>query len=107
MRWRQMLNTCIDFTLGDGTTVPLTLQFYALYKLQAADMPAFERYNKTQTQGAENVFDIIGVIYAAYCCGAILSEKEYMSFEEFLQVLPPNHNTLTGLYIELLNPKKN
>ena len=30
-----MLNTCIDFTLGDGTTVPLTLQFYALYKLQA------------------------------------------------------------------------
>ena len=79
-------NTFVEIVLADGEKVKATLTYYYLLKLKARDKDTFSRYNKVVMKGAEDEFDNIAVLYAAYMCAQIAdgTEEDAMGEEEFV-----------------------
>lgn len=80
------LNTTYVFTFADGTSVPMTLTFYALYQLKSRDKALYDRYNKTMNvigSGKSDELDSVFLLYIAYAC-ANMGEENLMTEEEFI-----------------------
>lgn len=105
----KMLNTFYDFKMADGTTVPLTLNFYYLYQLKSKNKAMYERYNKimvNQSKGNYDDIENVEILYTAYCC-AMLAKPELndVQFEEFLMLCGGNRDAVGKALQALLAPK--
>ena len=98
----QKINTTIDFELVTGEIVPMTLTFYAVYQLKNKNKHLYDRYNKVMTKGAQDEFDMITVLYTAYCC----ANAEPMSEEDFIMALGSDRNAVVQAIQTLTQPKK-
>lgn len=103
------INTHYNFTLADGTTVPMTLTFYALYQLKGKNESLYRRYNKVLSEQASKNYvydelDNMTVLYTAYCC-ANINNADMMSEEEFLMVCGSNRKEVGEALMALLAPK--
>lgn len=96
------MNTTIDFELVDGRVVPMTLFFYALYQFKSKNKPLYDRYNKVMTKGAQDEFDMITVLYTAYCC----ANDDPMTEEEFIMALGCDRKAVAEAVQALTQPKK-
>lgn len=96
------MNTNIDFELADGTIVPMTLTFYAIYQLKNKNKPLYDRYNKISTKGAQDELDMVTVLYAAYCC----ANSEPMNEEDFIMALGCDRKAVGEAIQKLTQPKK-
>lgn len=106
---KKMLNTTYDFKLADGSTVPLTLNFYYLYQLRSKDRTLYDRYNRILANQSKKdyVYDEIDnmeLLYTAYCC-ANMDNEERMSEEEFLLLCGCDRNAVGVAIKALLAPK--
>lgn len=106
---KTMLNTTYNFTLADGSTVPLTLNFYFLYQLRSKNKPLYERYNKILSNQSKKDYeydeiDNMEILYTAYCC-ANLNNEEKLSEEEFLMLCGSDRNAVGKAIKALLAPK--
>lgn len=80
------LNTTYDFEFSDGSSVKMTLTFYALYQLKSRDKSLYDRYNRAMNAigtGKGDELDSITLLYIAYVCEN-QSEENLMSEEEFI-----------------------
>ena len=105
----KMLNTHYNYPLADGTTVPMTLTFYALYQLKAKNESLYKRYNRVLSEQASKNYvydelDNMTVLYTAYCCANINSEN-MMSEEDFLASCGSNRKAVGEAIKALLAPK--
>jgi len=106
---KKMLNTNYDFALADGTTVPLTLNFYFLYQLRSKNKSLYERYNQILTRQSKKDYsydeiDNMEILYTAYCC-ANLENENLLSEEEFLMLCGSDRNAVGKAIKALLAPK--
>lgn len=102
------MNSTIDFTFYDGTTVQLTLTFYALYQLKSSKKNLYNRYNETMnrmSKGGYDELDMITIVYTAYLC-ANMNAKNVMSEEEFLRKCGSDRVALGNAVRDLTQPKK-
>ena len=102
------LNTTIDFEFYDGTTVKMTLFFYALYQLRSKNKTLYDRYNKIMTNQAKGNYDeleMITLLYVAYVC-ANLDEENIMTEEEFMMKCGSDREAVGKAAKELTSPKK-
>ena len=97
-------NTIIEFELYDGTSVPLTLAFYALYQLKAKNKSLYERYMKIMQKTTTDELEMITVLYTAYACANLGSE--IMDEEEFMMQCGSDRLAIISAYRELTQPKK-
>lgn len=108
MNQNMKFNTTIDFELCDGTKVPLTLTFYALYQLRSKNAFLYKRYNEIMNKMSKNNYDEIEmclILYTAYMCAN--SDKEnVLSEEEFIMMLGGDRTALGKAVQELTSPKK-
>ena len=95
-------NTTIDFELEDGTKVPMTLTFYAIYQLKTNNKPLYDRYNKIMTKGAQDELDMVTVLYTAYCC----ANTEPMDELDFMMALGCDRKAVAEAVQKLTQPKK-
>lgn len=107
---KKTLNTTYDFTLADGTTVKLTLAFYALYLLKGKNKSLYERYNKamlsiSDKKSAYDELEAITVLYAAYVC-ANLNAETIMNEEEFMILCGADRVAVNEALEHLIAPKK-
>lgn len=105
----KMLNTNYDFRLADGTTVPLTLNFYFLYQLRSKNKSLYDRYNKTLNNQAKKDYvydelDNMTILYTAYCC-ANTGNENMLSEEDFLMLCGSNRQAVGDAIKALLAPK--
>lgn len=96
------INTTIEFELVDGTVVPMTLTFYAIYQLKSKNKALYDRYNKIMTKGAQDELDMITVLYTAYCC----ANAEPMDEEDFIYALGCDRKAVVDAMKKLTQPKK-
>lgn len=105
----KMLNTFYDFKLADGTTVPLTLNFYYLYQLRTKNKAMYERYNRimvNQSKGNYDDIENVEILYTAYACAGIARpEITLMQFDEFLMLCGSNREAVGKALQALLAPK--
>lgn len=101
-----MVNTVVEFTLMDDSVVNLTLNYARLYKVRADNKEAFDRYNKAMMEGTKDEFDNISILYAGYLCGLVGSEATPMTYEEFLELIPPNRRDVQTAIRKLVYPVK-
>ena len=87
--------------LTNGNEVGKSLTYRQLYELEKSNPELAEDYFKIQRKDDLNELDFIRVIYIAYCS----EEKNPMSYEEFLDVVPSNRAVIQQAYIDLLYPK--
>lgn len=99
------INTMKDFELGNGEHIKLTLNFKKLYQLKSSRKDIYDRYNRVQMSGTEDILDFALVLYTAYLC-AQEDIGEAMTEEEFLDKLPPYQNVIVSAAIDLTIPKK-
>ena len=105
---KPMTNTTYDFTLCDGTTVKLTLNFYYLYQLRNNHKELYERYNKImQATGKDNldILNMATVCYVGYMC-ANQGEENLLSEEEFYMLCGNDVAAVGKAVNALVNPKK-
>lgn len=80
------LNTTYNFEFSDGSSVKMTLTFYALYQLKSRDKSLYDRYNRAMNalgSGKGDELDSITLLYVAYVC-ANSAEENLMTEEEFI-----------------------
>ena len=102
------MNTTIDFEFCDGTKVPLTLTFYALYQLKSRNRALYNRYNEIMnktSRGGYDELDMISIIYTAYLC-ANVNEKNLLTEEEFIIKCGFDRVALANAVRDLTQPKK-
>ena len=104
------LNTTYDFEMADGTTVKLTLAFYALYQLKSKNKSLYERYNKAMLSIADkksgyDELEVITILYAAYVCANLNADK-IMNEEEFIILCGADRVAVNTALEHLITPKK-
>ena len=105
---KPMMNTTYDFTLCDGTTVKLTLNFYFLYQLRNNHKDLYERYNTIMQKTNKNNFDILDMVticYVGYVC-ANLTAENLISEEDFYMLCGNDMAAVGNAVNVLVNPKK-
>ena len=100
----QNLNTFRKIVFSNGESAELTLQFYALYQISQKFPELYENYSKSVGQSDE--VSLLWIIYTGYVCAAVLRGKEFLAFDNFLNLLPENHALLMPLAADLLYGKK-
>lgn len=102
------MNTTIEFKFFDGTTVEMTLFFYALYQLKNKNKPLYDRYNKIMTNQAKGIYDeleMITLLYVAYICANFDSEAPLMTEEEFIIKCGCDRGAVGKAVKDLTSPK--
>lgn len=102
------MNTTINFEFCDGTTVPLTLTFYALYQLKSSKRNLYNRYNEVMarmSKGGYDELDMITIVYTAYLC-ANTNERNLLTEEEFIKKCGADRVALGNAVKDLTQPKK-
>ena len=103
---KELVENTQTFHLANGETVGLKLSFARLYRLRAALPQLYEKYNKVMMDGAKDTFDFLMIIYTAYVCEKIEKIDECMSFEEFIELVPLDMNSLPSTAMNMLAAKK-
>jgi hypothetical protein len=101
------LNTTYDFKLSDGTTVKMTLTFYALLQLKSRDKALYSRYNTSMSligSGKSDELDTITLLYVAYIC-ANHKDENLMTEEEFIIKCGSDRVAVSEAVKALVNPK--
>ena len=102
------MNTTIEFEFCDGTKVPLTLTFYALYQLKSRNKALYNRYNEIMSKtskGGYDELDMISILYTAYLC-ANTTNKKPLTEEEFIIKCGADRVALGNAVKDLTQPKK-
>ena len=99
------INTMKDFELGNGEHIKLTLNFKKLYQLKSSRKDIYDRYNRVQMNGTEDILDFTLILYTAYLCAQEDMDK-VMTEEEFLDALPPYQNVIVSTVMDLTMQKK-
>ena len=81
----------------------MTLNFKNLYLLRDKDKKTYSDYMRISNKGPQDEIEVAKMLYTAYECGNI--DKECMSFEDFLEILPVNREEITEIVVRL-QPKK-
>lgn len=105
---KKMLNTNYEYELADGSTVKMTLSFYALYQLRGKNKSVYDRYNKIMAAMAKDKMDEldnISLLYTAYLC-ANISETDVISEEDFIMLCGSDREAVGTALQHLTNPKK-
>ncbi len=100
------MNTFLDFDLVDGRKIKLTLNLKRLLLLKGKHRDTYNEVNRIITKGADDIFDMVKVIYTAYLCALDTTIEEPMSYDTFLDVIPQDIGELTTVVGELISPKK-
>ena len=106
------LNTTYQFEFEDGTTVGMTLAFYALLMLKGKNKGLYERYNKAMNKMAgqkNNEYDeleTLTILYAAYACANIDDFENIMSEEDFIYACGSDRMAIGKAMQALTAPKK-
>ncbi len=87
--------------LKDGTKIPVSLTYRNLYDLEKNKPELAKEYFEATHKKELNELDMVKVIYVGYICAG----NPNISFEDFLEKLPTNRNTVISVYYELLYPK--
>ena len=99
-------NTFKTLILNTGEKIELTLSYYRLYLLKSKNEKEYKRYNSLIMGKFEEELEMVEIIYIAYLCANLKSDKETYTFEEFLQYLPDDRETISGIFVELIGTKK-
>lgn len=101
------MNTFLDFELQDGSKIKLTLNLKRLLVLKTKYRDVYNDTNKVITKGAEDIFDMVKVIYASYLCAFDSSTgEEPMNYDVFMEAIPQNINDIATVVGDLIAPKK-
>ena len=101
-----MVNTVVEFTLMDDSVVKMTLTYARLYKVRAENKEVYDRYNKIMMEGSKDEFDNLFLLYTAYLCGLIGTDETPMSYEDFMEAVPPNRREVQTAIRKLVYPTK-
>lgn len=99
-----MENTYIKIQMANGETAEFTLQYYALYQISKTYPEIYKAY--TDAAGRTDEIALLEILYTAYVCAALLKNAPFMTFEEFLGILPESHAFLLPTVSALLYGKK-
>lgn len=104
-----MISTEKELILTNGETVKLTLNFELLLKIKNKYPDEYELFGNFVLFGQEkkdaDFFDLVQVVYTAYLC-ANIDDREKLTKEEFIKLLPFDIKMITRLQQELLGFKK-
>lgn len=100
-----MINTAHDLKLANGETVKVESSFGKLYILRAKNKAVYERYNKAVNASKADLFNVVDTLYGAYRC-ANLEDENYLTYEEFMNLLPADMEYCYTVYKELVSPGK-
>ena len=101
------MNTFLDFELQDGSKIKLTMNLKRLLILKSKYKDIYDKVNRIITKGAEDIFDMVQVIYASYLCAFDnTTGAEPMSYDVFMDVIPQNINDIASVVGDLIAPKK-
>lgn len=101
-----MVNTVVEFTLMDDSVIKMTLTYARLYKVRAENKEVYDRYNKIMMEGSKDEFDNLFLLYTGYLCGLVGTEETPMSFEDFMEQVPPNRKDVQTAIRRLVYPVK-
>jgi len=100
------MNTYSELELSNGQKVKLTLNLKRLLVLKSNHLDLYREANKIITRGAEDIFDMVKVLYAAYLC-ALDSGVEEMNYDTFLDLVSNlGFGEITEKVGDLVQPKK-
>lgn len=100
------MNTYSELELSNGQKVRLTLNLKRLLVLKSNHLDLYREANKIITRGAEDIFDMVKVLYAAYLC-ALDSGVEEMNYDTFLDLVSNlGFGEITEKVGDLIQPKK-
>ena len=100
------MNTYFELELNNGQKIKLTLNLKKLLVLKSNHIELYRETNKIITKGADDIFDMVKVLYAAYLC-ALETGIEEMSYDTFLdQVSDLGFGEIAEKVSDLIQPKK-
>ena len=100
------MNTYSELELSNDQKVRLTLNLKRLLVLKSNHLDLYREANKIITRGAEDIFDMVKVLYAAYLC-ALDSGVEEMNYDTFLDLVSNlGFGEITEKVGDLIQPKK-
>ena len=98
------INTEQKLTLINGKEINLTLNYGSLNRLSAKEPKLVEEYFDIQSKTELlNDLEIAKTLYVAYRCAE--NEEPIMDYQNFLDNIPENRDTISTLYATLLFPK--
>lgn len=100
------MNTYSELELSNGQTVKLTLNLKRLLILKTNHLDLYKEANKIITRGAEDIFDMVKILYASYLC-ALDSGVAEMNYETFLDLVSDlGFGEIAEKVGNLIQPKK-
>lgn len=102
------MQTVFQMKLISGNTVNLTMNYAKLYAVKAKRPEVYNRYTSIKNQmskkkGELDEFDTLYIVYTAFVCANPNSD---MSFEEFMEQVPPDNALVGEMLLNLLSPSK-
>lgn len=83
--------TMLKMTMVDGSEMEFSLTYKRLYRLRQTKPDVYEAYNRIAMDGMRDEFDFIYHLYVGYLCANIEELDHCLSYDEFLDILPPGH----------------
>ena len=102
------MQTVFQMKLINGNTVNLTMNYAKLYAVKAKRPEVYNRYTSIKNQmskkkGELDEFDTLYIVYTAFVCANPDSD---MSFEKFMEQVPPDNALVGEMLLNLLSPSK-
>lgn len=98
----------VDYTMADGETVPMSLNYGLLFKLRAKDKQAYKLYNETMSNAKDEPdFANAVILYAAYACAYLLdhdSVDDMTPMDEFMMSMSQDRQYNAQIAQELYAP---
>lgn len=101
---KKALSTRYTFEFFDGTTCEMTLSFIALKRLASKNKKLYERMMKVMSEGSQDEFDTLTLLYGAYRC-ANLDAEEVLSEDEFIELCGCDRYAVNEAVQKMTNPK--
>lgn len=99
-----------DYTMVDGTTIPLSLNYGLLFKLRAKDKGIYKAYNEALTSMKEEPeYGSAIVLYTAYACGHLKDHNDIsdmMSMEDFFTSMSQDRAYNAQVAQEIYSPNQ-
>lgn len=102
---KMKLATTVDFELFDGTKVQCTLAMFRLKIMASKRQSLYKDVVRFLSKGAEDIFEQIRLVYAAYVC-ANLDAENLMTEEEFIIACGSDYTGVGEVVQKLIDPKK-
>lgn len=99
------ITTGYEFTFYDGTTCNMSLAFILLKRLSAKNRSLYLRCQKVMANGAQDEFETLTVLYAAYVC-ANFDNENLLTEDEFIEKCGCDREALMDALTAMTTPKK-